>query len=335
MAKPLSQSEIDSLLEIGDMVDAMAGSTPDPKDEKRDPIRPYNFKRPRLFSQDQMRVLNHVHESFARDLSVYFSAQLRTIVDISLTAVEQLLYSEYVMSSAPPSALYEVEVVNMEHKIVFEIDPRFVIFTIEKLFGGAGVFLQQPREVSRIEQRVMGKVIRRSFEKLEEAWSQACAVTLAERSFESNAEFVQIVPLVEPTLVAAFEVAVYGQQSYISICYPCLLLERMLSRAGMKQWVSSATTQASPKARQRFEEAVSSTTVELSAELGRTHLPVSVLSDLQCGDVIPLVQRTEDAVPVHVNGRPKFKADIGRSGRYRALRIVEVNPPLLLSDTQD
>ena len=98
MAKPLSQEEIDILLDVrsqlsgGDdydvahiesMVAADAG--------KR--VNPYNFKRPRLFAQDQMRVLGHVHEAFARDLAVYLSAQLRTIVEINLSAIDQVLSS--------------------------------------------------------------------------------------------------------------------------------------------------------------------------------------------------------------------------------------------------
>ena len=127
MSKPLSQEEIDILLEVrnqlgdsdgGDYDIDSLSTMMDLDSDKR--ITPYNFKRPRLFSQDQMRLLSHVHESFARDLSVYLSAQLRTIVDINLTAMDQVLYAEYVMSSAPPSALYVVNVVEQEQQMVFE-----------------------------------------------------------------------------------------------------------------------------------------------------------------------------------------------------------------------
>ena len=90
MPKTLSQDEIDALLvmrqQIGEgddfdlsALESMGGS------EAERSVVPYNFKRPRLFSQDQTRVLNQIHEAFARDLSVYLSAQLRTIVDIALT----------------------------------------------------------------------------------------------------------------------------------------------------------------------------------------------------------------------------------------------------------
>lgn len=125
---------------------------------------PYDFRRPRLFSLDQTRVLQYVHESFARDLSVYLSAQLRTMVEITLSAVKQVLYSEYVASSTAPSALYIGEMRGLEHQLIFELDPRFAVYMIEKLFGGPGQVPDAPREASQIEQRITSRVVRRAFD---------------------------------------------------------------------------------------------------------------------------------------------------------------------------
>ncbi len=329
MAKQLSQEEIDALLQVSS--DTPGAEKYDQKTlesliqaDIEDRVNPYNFKRPRLFAQDQMRVLHHIHEAFARDFSVYLSAQLRTIVDISLTAVDQVLYSEYVMSSAPPAALYVVAVPEMNHKILFELDPRLVIFTIEKLFGGLGEFLLKPREISQIEQRIMGKVMTRAYRELEKAWEQVFAIHLIEDAFESNAEFVQIIPGVEPALVATFEVTVYEQHSYLNICYPYLLLERMLGRAGMKQWISSATSKVPAGVRERYEERLRGITVEMRAELGRSRLPISELMLLQEGDVIPLERRVDEPILVFVGKHEKFTAVAGKAGKYRALRVLEV-----------
>lgn len=329
MSNPLSQDEIDILLEVrnqmnaDDRYDLEALETIISSDSQQR-ASVYNFKRPRLFSQDQMRVLNHVHESFARDLAVFLSAQLRTIVDIHLTAVDQVLYSEYVMSSAPPSALYVAEVSELNQRVVFEVDPRFVIFTIEKLFGGPGVFLRKPREISQIEERVMGKVMRRAYNEMEKAWRQVHEIHLVEDTFESNAEFVQIIPGVEPALVSTFEVSVYDQRSFINICYPYLLLERILGRTGMKQWISNATTEVPREERLRYENALRTMNVEIRAELGRTRVPVSDIMSLESGDVLLLSNRKTDKVRVFVGDEEKYSAAPGRSGKYRALRILEV-----------
>jgi len=323
MSKPLSQEEIDVLLGDADPDEGAADGSDGDADEHTE-AQPYNFKRPRLFSQAQKRVLNHVHESFARDLSVYLSAQLRTIVDISLTAVDQVLYSEFVMSSAPPSALYVLQEDELDQRSIFEIDPRLVVYTIEKLMGGDGDFMEEAREVSPIEQRIMSRVMRRAYRELEEAWERAYPLSVEEVAFESNAEFVQIIPATEPALVASFDVKIYDKPSFINICYPYLMLEKMLGQSGMEQWISSATTSADPEVQERYKESLRETDVTLSAELGRTTLPITELLRLQEGDVIPLDTETDDPVQAYVNGKPKFEAAPGRSGRKRALRITSV-----------
>lgn len=337
MAKQLSQEEIDALLQVRTQTpgaESYDQSTLESliKADAEERVHPYNFKRPRLFAQDQMRVLYHIHESFARDFSVYLSAQLRTIVDISLTAVDQVLYSEYVMSSAPPSALYVVAVEERKQQILFELDPRLVIFTIEKLFGGQGEFLNTPREVSQIEQRIMGKVMRRAYREIERSWQQVFPIHLKEVAFESNAEFVQIIPGVEPALVATFEVSVYDQHSYINVCYPYLLLERMLGRAGMKQWITSATSTVPVGVRSGYENTLRAITVEMRAELGRTRLPINELMQLQEGDVIPLERRANEPIRVFVGAKEKFTAKAGKAGKYRAVRVLEVTDTHLVHE---
>ena len=329
MAKQLSQEEIDILLNVRDQMSATEDYDLEALEhivaaDTEQKITAYNFKRPRLFAQDQMRVLNHLHESFARDLSVYLSAQLRTIVDISLTAVDQVLYSEYVMSSAPPSAIYVVGLEELEHRMIFEWDPRLVVYTVEKLFGGPGEFLKRPRPVSQIEQRIMGKVMIRALKEVESAWKQVFEMTLQEETFESNAEFVQIIPGVEPAIVCTFEVTVYEQRSFINICYPYLLLERLLGHTGMRQWISSATEEVPPSVRKRYEARLRQMTVELRAELGSATLPVTELMQLQVGDVIPLNRRVADPISVCVGQVERFAATPGQAGKRRALRIEEV-----------
>lgn len=335
MSKPLSQEEIDVLLGEKTAAEQEGGQGRGRSDSfdagetnfGGHRAKPYNFKRPRLFSQSQKRVLNRVHESLARDLSVYLSTQLRTIVDISLTAVEQVLYSEFVMSSAPPSALFVLEEEELGHQCIYEIDPRLVIYTIEKLMGGGGELVDEAREVSPIEQRIMSRVMMRAYRELEQAWGKAYDLSVQEVAFESNAEFVQIIPAAEPALVASFEVQIYDQSSFINVCYPYLMLEKMLGRAGMERWISSSTTPVSSDVREQYEDTLCETNVTLRAELGRTTLPVTELMQLQEGDVIPLDSATSDPMQVYVNNKPKFEAAPGRSGQQRALRITSIEPP--------
>ena len=328
MAKLLNQSQIDALLGIadqgsaGEMSDEQVNSIVNRPTSKN--VSPYNFKRPRLFAQDQMRVQHQVHEVFSRNLSVYLSAQLQTIVDVNLSALDQVLYAEFVMASAPPTTLFIMDAVGTQQQILFEIDPRLVIYTVEKLFGGPGEFLRKPRETSKIEQRIMSKILARAFQELTDAWAQVAKLEFKESSIESSAEFIQILPATEPAIVSTFEVMVNDQRSFINICYPYILLERTLGRTGMKQWMRIAETPVAAEIRQGFEENVEDIDMQVRAELGRTELNVSQLLDLEAGDVILLNQRRDEPIHVFVGGDTHFKAAAGRSGNKKALRILEV-----------
>lgn len=336
MLSQLTSEDLDAFREVSRAIEGSGSNLADDLDanlgdlEKilterpKDRIRPYDFKQPRLLSQDQMHALQHVHTAFARDLSVYFSAQLRTIVDISLASVEQILYAEYVLSCPPPSTLYVLEETGSGQNLVFEVDPRLVIYMVEKLFGGPGAFLNHPRELSLIEQRVMGQLITRAFRELEKAWQQVGKVELEQVSIESNAEFIQIMPGVEPVLVAIFEVTIYDQRAFINICYPYFLIEKLLGQPGVKQRISGAVPNTSPEVQAQVERSLRATTVLLRAELGRTRLSLQELMQLQVGDVIPLTHRVDEPLPVYIDTRAKFKAAVGKSGKRHALRIMDV-----------
>ncbi|HLA64786.1 MAG TPA: flagellar motor switch protein FliM [Rhodothermales bacterium] len=326
MAKPPNQKDNDTML-----LGQPAGRVDLFSEEER--VRPYNFKRPRLFAQDQMRTLSHVHEAFARDVAVFLSAQFRTTVGVTLSAIDQVLYSEFVQSSAPPAALYIVLAKELDQKMVLEIDPRLAVFTVERLLGGLGGFPDFTREVTQIEQRIMGKLIARKLTKLGEAWSQLHPVTFEEVGFESNAEFVQVAPGVESAFVATFELLLYDEVTTLNLCYPYTLLERLLGRSGTKPWSSTPAASESAPVRREYEDRLRNVAVELRAELGRTGLSLIELAGLQEGDVVPLPHRVEEPVRLFVGAQERFRAAPGRNGTRSALRITDVlTAPLSYAD---
>jgi flagellar motor switch protein FliM len=304
---------------------AMVANASAPAPRRR--ARAYNFRKPRLLSQDQVRLLNHVHTGFARDISVYLSAQLRSIVEMTLVTVEQVHYSEYVESTQAPSALYITESAGQPHKMIVEFDPRLVLYTVEKLFGGHGSFQADTREISQIEQRVMARVIERTYRALETVWEPISPLALSTSSFETDAEFVQVIPGTEPAVVASFEVGLGEHRAVMRVCYPYVLIERMLGRSGIRQMLSRQTEPLDPRVKAQYEETLRQTEVELKAELGRTSLSIQDILDLAEGDVITLDRKTSEPIQVVVGNTPQFRAMVGRSGARKSLRVLEVIQP--------
>ncbi|MCK4460906.1 MAG: flagellar motor switch protein FliM, partial [candidate division Zixibacteria bacterium] len=97
MAKILSQDEIDALLTT---VSTGDGEVKDEQidDDRLRSIIVYDFKHPNRVSKDQIRTLENMHDNFAGHYGSTLSAVLRTIVNIDLVSVDQITYSEFIMS---------------------------------------------------------------------------------------------------------------------------------------------------------------------------------------------------------------------------------------------
>src|SRR5699024_8468923 len=67
-------------------------------EEQEKKVRVYDIKRALRFSKDQIRGIRRIHENYARLLTTFFSAQLRTYVNISVASVDQIPYEEFIRS---------------------------------------------------------------------------------------------------------------------------------------------------------------------------------------------------------------------------------------------
>ena len=162
----LSQGEIDDLLTTID------SSTPDAEtavsqqkpavNERASEVVIYDFKRPERVSNDQMRSLQMLHEVLARKLGASLSSYLRDIVEVKLASVEQLTYSEFILSLPNPTCFNLISCEPLDGQMVLEINPNIVYPIIDKLLGGnkaSTECLMPEREMSEIEWRLMARTI--------------------------------------------------------------------------------------------------------------------------------------------------------------------------------
>ena len=103
MAKILSQDEIDALLTTVSQAEPDAESQSQQEEKVRSVVT-YDFKHPNRVSKDQIRTLENMHDNFAGHFGSALSTMLRSIVDVDLVSVDQLTYSEFIMSLVSPSS---------------------------------------------------------------------------------------------------------------------------------------------------------------------------------------------------------------------------------------
>ena len=93
MTANLSQAEIDALLSVASDAPHAARSA-----AASAGVVKYNFRRPDRVSKEQIYALQFLHERCARNLATSLSAYLRTTINMTVAAVAQHSYSDFLGS---------------------------------------------------------------------------------------------------------------------------------------------------------------------------------------------------------------------------------------------
>ena len=321
MAKILSQDEIDALLTTvssGEDIEEQFSK----QDESFRSIVAYDFKHPNRVSKDQIRNLENIHENFAGHLGSSFSTITRAMVDINLVSVDQITYSEFLMSLANPSCSFTVQMDPLDGACVIDFNPTLSFLFIDRMFGGTGKILETDRELTGIEKAVMLRLANNVFEELNAAWAHIELLEFKQIGFETNPQFMQIVSPSETVIVISFQIKMFGSSGLLTICYPYVTLEPLIEKLSAQHWTDRMAEKRGEEVIQLTRDNLQKVDATVAAILGRTSLTVGEFLKLRAGDVVSLKRKVTDPIEVSTNGRVKFWAKPGLHGKFRACEIV-------------
>jgi flagellar motor switch protein FliM len=322
VAKILSQDEIDALLTTvssGDQQD----SEESVDDEKLRSIVAYDFKHPNRVSKDQIRTLENMHDNFAGHYGSTLSAVLRSIVDVDLVSVDQITYSEFIMSLVTPSCTYTLKAPPLDGLSLIDFNPTLTFSLIDRMFGGHGKILESERELTGIERSTLGRMVSKLYRDLEKAWEHIVNVEIEQISFDNNPQFIQIVPPGETVVVVSFQVKMFQATGLLTICYPYVALEPVITKLSAQNWIDATKKRSEGKDRSLNERNLQLISADVSAELSREAIKMRDFLSLRKGDVIPCGKRINEPMVVSVNEKRKYLAHPGLSGKHRAVQIIE------------
>ena len=90
MADVLTQAQIDEMLK-----NVAAGAVPVVSSKEEEKVKEYDFRAPKKFTKEQIKVLDGIFENYARLLSSYLTGLLRLYCRVSLVNIEEQRYSEF------------------------------------------------------------------------------------------------------------------------------------------------------------------------------------------------------------------------------------------------
>ena len=317
----LSQNEIDALLSAISTGEMTAEELKKDEEDKR--IKVYDFKRALRFSKEQIRGVTRIYENYARLLTTYFSAQLRTYVDITVASADQIPYEEYIRSIPNMTILNVFEMSPLEGRMIMEVHPSIAYAMVDRVLGGRGTSLNKIDTLTEIETKLITNLFERTTDYLVEAWAGISTIDPVLSDLEVNPQFLQIVSPNETVVVISMNANVGEASGMMNICIPHMLLEPIIPKLSAHYWMESTSKQKLPDEIEAIEKKVKSASIQITAELGETQFMIEDFLSLAKDDIIELNHSIRQPITIKVSGIPKFIGQAGKQNKKLAVQILD------------
>jgi flagellar motor switch protein FliM len=317
----LSQSEIDALLAALSTGEMSAEELKKEEEGKR--VKVYDFKRALRFSKDQIRSLTRIHENFARLLTTFFSAQLRTYVQISVASADQIPYEEFIRSIPKMTFLNVFEVPPLNGHILIEVNPNIAYAMLDRVMGGRGTSINKVDHLTEIETRIMSNLFDKAFSNLRDAWESIAEIDPIFTDFEVNPQFLQVISPNDTVVVISLNTKVGETSGMINICIPHVVLEPIIPKLSVHYWMQAQKKESSPEETEAIERRIRFAKLPIIAELGTATITIQEFLQLEVGDVIELDQSIQQPLLIKVGDIPKFIGQPGKRNKRLAVQILD------------
>ena len=310
----LSQEEINALLSA--MNKGEVDLAPEGKGDAV--IEEYRLASQNKIPDSQFDALEQVHDRFAELLDQLLSSTVQGPLEVESESLGAVKYGEYISGFSNPTSLSIFSMEPLIGSAMMVIEPKLVFSLIDCMFGGEGKPLEQIREFTLIEQRMIKKFSENVLEKLEEAWSKIHNVNISLKKTETKPEFAHPVNPDEQMMIKEFRIKGPEFVGSIHLCLSYLMLEPIKEKLNSTFQQNDGAENAWSH---QIQDLLRETPINIIAELGNTIHTIGEILNLKVDDVLHLGTGPEDHVTLTVDGIPKYK---GYPGIVKGNRAVEV-----------
>jgi len=327
VAKILSQDEIDALLSTVTTGNDVAGEHEKAAVDKSRSVVVYDFKHPNRVSKDQLRTLENMHDNFAGHIGSVLSSMHRTMLDVDLVSVDQITYSEFIMSLVSPSCTFTFSAEPLEGACIVDFNPTLTYAFVERMFGGSGKVMDTGRELTGIERSLMNRIVQVVYSELEGAWAHICPIKIHQVSLETNPQFVQIVPPGETVIVISFQLKLFQTTGLITVCYPYVALEAVIGKLSAQNWIDATKRKTQQADEDVNRENLMRLRLPMQAVLAHTEVRIRDYLNMKVGDVITTDHNINRELEVLVRKRLKFHGRPGLLGKKKGFIVTKLIEP--------
>jgi flagellar motor switch protein FliM len=283
--------------------------------------QPYDFRRPIKLSREHVRLLQIVFEQYARSCSTLLTTRLRAVSNVSLLAIEQLTYDEYIGTLTSPTVVGAVTVAPLPGQILLELPLSTAMASIDHMLGGPGGS-QPARQLTDVEVPLLRGLFERMLGELRYGFEQLVDITPRLGALEYNPQFIRAAAPSDPVVVASFEMKVGAEETVASVCLPFTTILPVLRHDKQDEKLSEAEQAMRRNAQQKIGSSLSTAPIDVAIRFRPVRMRTNDIVDLRPGDVVALSHPTAAPLMITVNDTTFGYAVPGNQGSRLACLVV-------------
>lgn len=298
----------------------MAAKTPpDSGADVRDAsaARAYDFARPGKISPADRKWLGYLHADLAKRLEISLAGLVRDYVEITPAEPSETRWSGFVAALPSPCAVFMFAAPPLQGRSLLHLDPDLAFALVDRLFGGKGEPVNLERELTSIEQRIVGRFVDAVLAEVESVWRPAFELKISRTGFAPGPDLIEGGRVDEPVMEVGFELEAGALKGKFSLGYAHHMFEQAIRALAPVAEENGPQPSADGSAGM-----VNNLSLPVAARLSPTLVGMKHLVDLGVGDVLMLDNRVTEDVEVLIGHKPVMQGRPGSSSGRLAVKIT-------------
>lgn len=309
----------------------MSGEVVQAKEEPAQTIKDYDFRSPKKFTKERIKVLDSIFDNYARLLSSYLTGLLRLYCKVTLASIEEQRYFEfnnglpdYVMMGTVELGIHDEDIESTP--TIVQLSNSLTYILIDRLLGGRGEYKDADRDFTEIEVSIIEKIIGNLAGLLREPWEQYVEVSPKLMNVETNSRVFSAVDYDDTMIIVCLEVAVNETKTLVNVLMPVLNLDAVMQKYVTKSARTTRRFDANreQERRETIMRALNESPLTIKAVLGEVSLDIADILNLQVDDIIPLDKNINSNVVIKIGDNPWFDGKLGVYNQNKAVKIENV-----------
>jgi flagellar motor switch protein FliM len=225
MDKTLNQEEFNALLQ-------MVGQRRTHVSEELAHAVPWDIRRARTLSKEEVQAIRSLHGTFARTLSESLGSRLHGSFEIAVATVEQIRYSEFLHRLPELTYVASIDLHPLQAMAAIGLELRLALPIIDMLLGGNGNPVAEVREVTEIEEEILRSVFELICTGLEATWLPVLKLDFRFGRRQERAQLSRLMSPKERALSLSLQVRTAQNEGMLHLAFPGMVVNALLKELG-------------------------------------------------------------------------------------------------------